>query len=62
MASGETLRIISHQKVVLSSGYIKIMTFCLGVNNKTDLVGFDFVFDFLMDMVIVKEFLKHNLL
>ena len=54
MASGETLRIISHQKVVLSSGYIKIMTFCLGVNKKTDLVGFDFVFDFLMDIVIVK--------
>ena len=45
---------ISHQKVVLSSGYIKIMTFCLGVNKKTDLVGFDFVFDFLMDIVIVK--------
>ena len=28
----------------------------LGVKNKTDLVGFDFAFDFLMDMVIVKGF------
>ena len=27
-----------------------------GCEEKTDLVGFDFAFDFLMDMVIVKGF------